>query len=257
MANQSIVNDTGLVISRDTWTTNEWDAHFEKNGVRAAGAARYDIAGSNDVLKAVLLNLQRRKCWFQGSHSCQSRALLPRDAQIDHLIPQKASAATLKAAIMTSVFQVEYFDVHDPGNLAVICGPCNQEKSTWSPTRLDSETSPAIAARRERFERDRESVISGYNTWHKNAAVDDAVLRVLAGVQLVDELTRDIYASIAADMLHNLAANAGNDASVFGFEDVDVEAGSFHFRMQPSDDVIDGQVEMLAEMQEDDDRHRI
>lgn len=86
--NRGVVSDYDLIDARDNWSDDQWASHFNGLGVRAAGKARYDASGSNDVLKIVLLKVQKGRCWLQGSSSCHSRALLARDAQIDHVIPQ-------------------------------------------------------------------------------------------------------------------------------------------------------------------------
>jgi len=111
--------------------------------------------------------------------------------------------------------------------------------------------------RRERFEEAREQVISGYQTWHSNAAVDDATVKALAGVKLSDAFTREMYAEIIATMVDNLARVAGNNQALYSFQEVAVETELFHFQVRPSDSVIEAEVESQAEMEDDDRRHGI
>lgn len=248
MSNLQSITDSDLVDARDNWSSDQWDRHFTIHKVRAAGRARYDRSGENDVLKVVLLHVQGRRCWFGGSSTCESRALLARDAQIDHVIPQSSTPSSMRAAIGTSSFQRDYYDVHDPGNLAIICGPCNQEKSSWG---------NAHHLRKERIEQSRVEVITRVNSWYRNAALDDAAVRALAGANLSEDSTREIYEEIAVTMVENLAAFAGNAQRIRDFQEVEVETEWFHLSARPSDAVIEAEVESRAEMEADDRRHGI
>lgn len=130
--------DIELTQARDSWATDTWNDHFRSLGLTPADRARYSLSSSttaklsttphNDVLKIALFRLAKGRCWFQGG-ACRSRAVSPRDAQIDHIIPKTATGAQLRSALASSAYQKVFFDVHDPGNLAYICGPCNQSKA--------------------------------------------------------------------------------------------------------------------------------
>lgn len=247
------VSDGDLVNARDAWSSNEWDAHFTKIGVRAASGARFDTGGKNHVLKRSLLDARDGRCWLQGSAACKSRPLLARDAQIDHVVPQKASLSELRAALDSSRVQREYFDVHDPGNLAIICGPCNQEKSNWYP----AKEMPIWTIRRERIENERGKVISAYNAWYRDSKLDEATLRLLENVQFSGRITKDVFADLIASMLENLARQTGINEALGKLQEVVIETSEYRFSVQPSEGVVEYFAEMLAEMQEDDRRHGI
>lgn len=240
-----------LLDARTNWTRAQWDAHFGALGVRAAGEASYQASG-NDVLKLALLITQGRSCWYQGSANCSSRALLLREAEIDHMIPKKASANALAQAVQTSKYQRNVFDVHDPGNLAIICGPCNREKG-----RLNSKEylpTPALAERRAKFEINRDKVISAFDTWHKKSGLDNAELQALEGVELSDESQREMYAGLIAQMIFNLAESLGQEFPISFGSEVAVEAGEYLFALGPSGAACEDYVAMVAEMQADDQR---
>ncbi|GAA4521750.1 hypothetical protein GCM10023160_09150 [Brachybacterium paraconglomeratum] len=247
------VSDGDLVKARDEWSSKEWDAHFKNIGLSAAGGSRYNAGGKNRVLKHSLLSAQERRCWFEGSARCESGQIFSREAQIDHVVPQKASALQLRSALESSKFQRGYFDVHDPGNLAVICGPCNQEKSNWAPTK---ETL-AWVVRRERIESKRGKVIAAYNTWRKNSALDEATLKLLENVKFSDRITKDVFADLTASMIENLANQSGVTSSLKKLQEVAIETSEYQFSVQPSEDVVEYHAEMYAEMQAEDMRHGI
>lgn len=241
-----------ILHARDNWSDADWDTHFRHLKVRPAIGARYG-ASSNDVLKVALLHEQKHRCWWQGSQLCRSRALLAREAQIDHVIPKGAKPSDLENAIRESSYQHEVFDVHDPGNLAIICGPCNQEKGTYAP----GTWSPAMAQRRARIEAQRESVIRRWHRWHALTAIDESGLHVLRTLALGDPVVQEIYASLAAEMIQNLATQAGHSESLRALEEVEFESSDFYLLVRPSDEAIDAEVEMMAEMRAEDRRHGI
>lgn len=178
-----------------------------------------------------------------GSHACKSRSLHLHETQIDHVIPQTANANQLFDAIARSTYQQHYFDVHDPGNLAVICGPCNQEKRDW----VASNSPASLVKRIETIEKKRGDVITFWNQWMNTAKVDDATLRALTGVGLADSATRAMYAEIAATMVCNLAETAGQPASRGGCVDLDIEAEAYRFRLEPSHEYLQGVVDSMDE----------
>lgn len=83
--------------------------------------ARYRPGGDNRMLLSGLWRAHRLRCyWCAEPH--QFRAL-----QVDHLLPQTATGPQL-ARLAKELGQHQPYDVHDPYNLAPICGPCNIEK---------------------------------------------------------------------------------------------------------------------------------
>lgn len=228
-----------------------WDAHFGKLEVKPSGGARYKLTGSNDVLKRILLHEQKGRCWYQGSASCASRALLAREAQIDHVVPKTSRAEVLRLAAERSTYQSEYFDVHDPGNLGVICGPCNVEKGVYLP----DYWSPAIAQRCVTIQKQRDTVIRRYRRWHDQSALDDAKLQMLRTMMLDDEVVREIYTDLAATMIENLAEQAGVKGSLRSWQEVEVATPGLVFTLRPSDDAIEAEAESRFEMMADDERH--
>lgn len=143
--------------------------------------------------------------------------------------------------------------MHDPGNLAIICGPCNQEKSNWYP----AKEMPIWTIRRERIENERGKVISAYNAWYRDSKLDEATLRLLENVQFSGRITKDVFADLIASMLENLARQTGINEALGKLQEVVIETSEYRFSVQPSEGVVEYFAEMLAEMQEDDRRHGI
>lgn len=249
---ETSLNDRDILQAHESWSNEEWNNHFIRHGLKPAGDARYRAHGDNNVLKWAIAHVHGRSFWYQGSLSCESRVLLLREAEIDHVIPQKASVKTLRDAVRTSSHQQHIFDVHDPGNLALICGPCNREKgrlnqSAYAPT-------PALEQRRAVREGLRDQVISAFDMWHQHSVLDDASLRALQGARLDDDDSRSIYADLIADMIFNLSESLGQKFPVpFGTE-VHVEQGEHVLSIGPSGSAIEDYMEMLAEMEADDRR---
>lgn len=241
--------DDELVDARDHWDSPQWDAHFHAVGRLPAGGARYDPAGGNDVLRLALLRVQKGRCWLQGSADCRSRSLLLREAEIDHIVPKTAGAAELRTAIEQSSYQQRFFDVHDPGNLAIACHPCNNEKRTWLP--------PMHVKRAGDIASQRAQVIRAWHAWHNRAAVDEAALKALQGVGLEDAVVREMYAEIAATMIANLAQQAGQPGSLTDWQVVTVETDLYAFEVGPSHAACEAYIEMRAEMEADDRRHGV
>ncbi|MEV0951703.1 hypothetical protein [Promicromonospora sp. NPDC050249] len=82
---------------------------------------RYRPGGDNSVLKLILHGLYKNRCYW-----CR----VPKEyneLEIDHIIPRDASKDRL-AEIGQELHLAGPLDVHDPGNLAPICRPCNNEK---------------------------------------------------------------------------------------------------------------------------------
>lgn len=241
--------DGELVDARDSWSPAEWDAHFRSLGCVPAKGARYDPAGGNDVLRLALLRVQQGRCWLQGSADCHSRSLLLREAEIDHVVPKRANAAQLRAVIERSTYQHRVFDVNDPGNLAIACHPCNNEKRMWS--------APLHVKRVDDIEKQRGKVIRAWHSWHEKAAVDEAALRALQGAGLEDAEVREMYAEIAATMILNLARHAGNQSALSEWNEVAVETDLYALVVGPSAEVCEAYMEMRAEMEADDGRQGV
>ncbi|WP_123824989.1 HNH endonuclease [Kocuria soli] len=201
---------------------------------------------NNDVIKLALFKLSKGRCWWQGGE-CRSRAVPPREAQIDHLVPKTANGAQLRAALQLGTQQKTFFDVHDPANLAYICGPCNLAKS---------DTFPETAAELDEVRRGnsrRKDVIELVNKWYENVVLDESGLS-LKSMDISDEDVREIYADLIAEMIENLAAASGSSDTLTNFGDVTVTSESWEFYVRPSDDVIEAEIESRAEMAADDRR---
>lgn len=246
--------DDQLESARDDWSTADWDTHVLAAGGVAAGRARYDRSGgynsyanpNNDVIKFALFKLSKGRCWWQGGE-CRSRAVPPREAQIDHLVPRTANGAQLRDALQLGTHQKTFFDVHDPANLAYICGPCNLAKSDTFP-----ETAAELDEVRHGKQR-RDEVIKLVNKWYKNVDLDGSGLS-LKTMDISDEDVREIYADLIAEMIENLAAASGSSDTLANFGDVTVTSDSWEFHVRPSDDVIEAEIESRAEMAADDRR---
>ncbi|MDO8122665.1 hypothetical protein Q6346_15255 [Isoptericola sp. b490] len=154
---------------------------------------RYNPRGTNRPLRTALYDAWRGSCYW-----C-TRTLQLDQAEIDHIIPQAAVAgSSLSAAFGLP----EDFDVHDPGNLAPICGPCNKAKRA-----LDLTKTPVVATRMEEAKRKRSRVIADVE-----AMVSGRLLaRHFTGVRtasLNDPATRAVFLAEAPFVVQRLAAEA-------------------------------------------------
>lgn len=240
---------TKLLSARDKWTDQDWDSHFRKLGVQVAGSARYKTDGGNDILKYAISKVHGRKCWWGGSQDCESRALLLRNLQIDHIIPQTAEVKSLAEAVRTSEYQDNVFDVHDPGNLALICGPCNLEKG--SKFKKEYNPKPHIEHRREIHEKKRGSVINAVRNWVAIDTIDDANLRLLLGTDLSNPVIRDMFFELSTEMVFKLADSLGQKFPVAFGEPVSVEIGDYEIEVRPSSESVEAYMVSLAEMEAD------
>lgn len=83
---------------------------------------RYRRSGDNTVLRIVLFDEWRSRCYWCG---------LPKgfhEIEIDHILPHTITHDGLRSLIEQHGLPDD-FTVHAPANLAPICGPCNREKS--------------------------------------------------------------------------------------------------------------------------------
>lgn len=254
VSSQTPPTDDQLESARDQWSTVDWDAHVIATGGVAAGRARYDSKGglnsyknpNNDVIKFALFKLSKGRCWWQGGE-CRSRAVPPREAQIDHLVPKSATGVQLRNALQLGTQQKIFFDVHDPANLAYICGPCNLAKR---------DTFPITAAELDEVRRGnsrRNNVIKLVNKWYKDVDLDESGLS-LKSMDISDDDVREIYADLIAEMIENLAAASDSSDTLSISGDVTVTSDSWEFHVRPSDDVIEAEIESRAEMEADDRR---
>lgn len=240
---------TPLERVRDDWGPPEWKKHFESLGLNDAGKARYSTATSstddrsgaviNDVIRQGLYKLQNARCWF-GSASCIGRAVPLREGQIDHVVEKKAKHETLEYALKISSIQKEYFDVHDPGNLAYICSACNQAKGDRFIGRGAYEKQLAASEKR------RADLIRYVEKWHRNSKFDKSHLS-LVNMLIDDDETRELYVDLAAMMIENVASLNGNRSSYYSGDPTSVESRTFKISVQLSDDLqflLDQQVEM-------------
>lgn len=228
--------DADLLEARDNWTATAWAGHFAGFGMKAAGAARYSHGESNDVVKWALSKEFGGRCWYQGSGDCGSRAILLRNLQIDHIVQQKATAETLREALLRSTYQTGVFDVHDPGNLALVCGPCNQargRKASWTAAMQDLQVASEEA---------RDRLINRVAKWHREAKIDHAVLTAIEGADLTDNETWEVVSDMVAQLIEK---RAGREVSL----DCPVRSQStqFSFTLEPSDELVEAFAEWHAE----------
>ena len=192
--------DQQLLEAAHNWDSNRWDAHFESLDLKPAGLARYSNktktgVRQNDVIKRALGELSNWKCWW-GSGKCRESVTLPREAEIDHVVPKSADIGVIREALRTSTYQRNFFDVHDPGNLAYICGPCNQSKGHTYPT------SPGAEEGRIRIENRRNDVIRRVNRWYKLLEIDASSL--MTSLDLSDSSIQEMYGEIILEMIFKL-----------------------------------------------------
>lgn len=246
-----MANADELLDARDWWDDAKWDEHFISFGREPSNGARYGTQ-HYDVLKQAIAHVHGRSCWWQGSISCESRALLLREAEIDHVVPKKARPGSLLQALSSSLYQQDYFDVHDPGNLAIICGPCNRDKGRHNET--DYHPTPAIEKRRNDFEKNRSEVIKQYQKWHSIDKIDSSAVKILANINLSDEVVRSAYLDVAAAIALNLAEVDGVEFPIAFGTTISVEHGDYRLSLDPSDQACEDHVEMMEEMAADDRR---
>lgn len=104
-------------------------------------AANYRPSGDNSVLRSVLFEVWGGRCYW-----CKQ----PKDfteTQIDHIVPQSLPSALLQELMRALALPLD-FDVHEPYNLALICGACNREKSDE-----DLTLTPIVLSRLRRAQR--------------------------------------------------------------------------------------------------------
>lgn len=244
-------SDAELLEARDRWGDAKWDAHFSGLGLDPSRGARY-VTKHYDALKLAISQIHGRNCWWQGSASCDSRALLLREAEIDHVVPKKATGDTLRYAIHTSLYQRQLFDVHDPGNLAIICGPCNREKGRHN--EISYKPTPAIEKRRLEFEAKRAEVIKKFRKWQSLDKIDSAAVQVLARIDLSNDAVRAAYIEVAAALVQNLAEVDGVEFPLPFGTAISVEHGDYLLTLNPSGQACEDYVEMMEEMRSDDRR---
>lgn len=219
---------------RREWKPEQWDSHFDNLGINSAGDARYS-GGSrnnvpkNNVLKLILAEVNNYKCWYQGGQ-CRSRALMLREMQIDHVIPKECSPSALKKALKESSIQQEYFDVHDPGNLAIICGPCNMERPK------EPNFSSPLVDRLLKSENERKSVIKKVVNWHKKTKISKAALEALRDANTEDNDTWEILSEIMAELI---LRKSGPPYNVMSRGYTKVSSEDYQFELYPSDELID------------------
>lgn len=229
---------------RREWKPEQWDSHFDNLGIDSAGDARYS-GGSrnnfprNDVLKLILAEVNNYRCWYQGGQ-CRSRALMLREMQIDHVVPKECSASALKEALEESSIQQEYFDVHDPGNLAIICGPCNMERPK------EPKFSSPLVDRLLSSENKRESVIKKVVNWHKKTKISKAALEALRDANTEDNDTWEILSEMMADLIVRKSREPFNPRSGMPSK---AFSEDYQFELYPSDELIDYYVEQMYENQ--------
>ena len=216
------VTDAQLVEARDSWTDEEWAEHFQSIGVEPS-PVRY--RGRDDiVLRYAIRKVHGPKCWWAATSDCDSAALLLSRAQIDHVVPKTASGTSLRDALAESLFQQGRFDVHDPGNLALICPSCNNVKRAGVVRKMTPGIRDAIHA----VEEQRQNVIEAWRKHQRLDALDDASVTVLRETDLSDPDVREIYGEIIAGMIANLAGedldfsdpgtSVRTDTKVYGFQ---------------------------------------
>ena len=204
-SSNDIPTDQQLLDATSSWDSSSWDEHFKSLGLDPAGLARYGNTATNsiqqkDVLKTVLGRVSKWKCWWRGGR-CRNLITPPRDAQIDHVVPKTADAETLRHAISTSRYQRRYFDVHDPGNLAYICGPCNQEKGDKY---FDD---PSFIDRRRNIESRRSEVIRRVTQWYITLKTDAHSL--ITSMDISTPEAQEAYGEIILEMIFKLNQKRG------------------------------------------------
>lgn len=248
-------SDADLENARTSWTATNWDDHFRALGMPPGGRARYKSSSAkakptttphNDVIKVALFALAKGRCWWQGG-SCRSRAVPPRDAEIDHLIPQAATVLELRSAMTSSLSQRSFFDVHDPGNLAYICGPCNRAKSDNVPD------FPAAQEERRKAEAQRDELIILVDKWYATLDIESSGLG-LATMDVSDPDVQEMYTEFLTDMILNLYAVRGGTGLLIDYNEVSLETPLYKISLGPSDEAIEAEVESRAEMAADEVR---
>lgn len=229
----------------NNWNTEQWDKHFADHGRRSAGRARYCVNGNNDVVKHALIKVHGASCWYQGSATCRSRAVLARDLQVDHIVPKKADMRVIQEALGGSLTQSLYFDVHDPGNLAPICGPCNQERPK------NPERTAAVQDRQLKAEKHREQVIHEVEKWHANTGIDKASLSALTNADISEDETWEVLAEMMASLIQKRAVpHSSKSAWRLVLESsVVAQSESYKFTLELSDNYIQAIVDELADME--------
>lgn len=194
------ISDSQLEEARDHWTGDAWAEHFTSIGVEPS-PVRYK--GRDDiVLRHAIRKAHGPKCWWALTSECDSATLLLSRAQIDHVVPKTAEGKALREALTESLFQRGRFDVHDPGNLALICPPCNLAKRAGVVLRM----TPGIRSSIHKIEAQRQKVIDEWEKYQQLDELDDASVTVLRNSDTSDPDFREIYAEIIACMITNLAS---------------------------------------------------
>ncbi|MGW4120952.1 HNH endonuclease signature motif containing protein [Nocardia sp. NPDC004711] len=155
---------------------------------------RYREGGDNRILRMALYDVYRSRCYW-----CEK----PVDfnaTEIDHILPRTATQARLdKLADELLNPAVTSYDVHDPYNLAPICGPCNLRKSAidFTPTkRVMQDLQTAHTLRR--------TVVSKVEAFATAGKVTRAATTVIAA-DLKDRTARRALEDLAPQIIQKIA----------------------------------------------------
>lgn len=173
---------------------------------------RYQEHGDNRLLRHVLCLV-----WGQQCHWCrQFKDFL--DLQIDHILPQTSGEG--ECLRLTQMFGLPGdYDMHEPYNLAPICGACNRMKSNDDLTENGLVLSTLRKASRLAPKVTRQVVAFGNPSKLAGALLEAAV------ADLSDTGTRETFEQGAPAVVQRLAELGEGKADFFVFRTEEVEVG--------------------------------
>lgn len=146
----------------------------------------------NAILRSALAQVVSYRCY-----ACREPHDFT-DLEIDHLIARTTTPTELEELRRSLALPTD-FDLNRPGNLAVICGPCNSKKSakrTYSLPAFQLELMDAIARA--------EKVVSRFRLMREGQGFSATLARAVAA-DLQDAKTREAFLEFAPGIVQRLA----------------------------------------------------
>lgn len=177
-----------------------------------ADSVRYRVSGDNSVLRFVLYDLWKIKCYWCGRPKDYC------DVQIDHIIPQTVKDERLQELLEQFCLPAE-FDVHDPRNLAPICSSCNGPGGKGD---KDLSHVPVVRNKLMKAERLRPTVIEKVKTFAVPGRVAAALI-LAKEADLNNPTTRRAFEEHAPAVVQKLAFLDEAKVDYLSFRTVEVQ----------------------------------
>ena len=184
-----------------------------------AGVVRYQVNGDNLVLRFVIYNLWGYKCYW---------CLAPKDfnnIQLDHIIPQAVKDEALQR--WKAQFNLpDEFNIHDPGNLAPICAPCNGPSGKGN---QDLINVPVLHDKLRRARHLRSKVIEEVRTFANTNKLAEALI-LATEADLSNSATKQAFEEYAPAVVQKLALLDEAKADFVSFRTVTIQVDENRYR---------------------------